>query len=152
MIDFGSSEFTWFIIGLIIMLAELLLPGFILIFFGIGAWVTALGIALGLLPGFSGQLIVFLLSSVASLVLFRKKGKNYFQGKVSGKLGKYQSLDDIKGQRVVVVNPIRPKNVDGKVEYNGTFWTATADVELPKGAVVEIVERDNLTLHVKPIS
>jgi membrane protein implicated in regulation of membrane protease activity len=147
----AAAELLWFIAGLIMLFAELAMPGFVIIFFGIGAWITALAIWLGLVNTFSAQLVTFLVSSMVSLVLFRKKGMRYFGGKISGKLAPEQSLDDIKGEKAVVVNAIKPRSLDGKVEFNGTMWTAESDVEIAPGAVVEVVERTNLTLKVKPL-
>lgn len=151
MLDSGSSELVWFVVGLILLLAEFAIPGLIIIFFGIGAWFTALLIGLGIIESFNLQLIVFLVSSLASLIFLRKKGKKYFEGRVSGKLSAEQSLDDISGEKAVVTSTIIPKKVGGKVEYNGTTWEAESDVTLEPGLTVEIVTRKNLTLVVKPI-
>jgi len=98
------------------------------------------------------QLIVFLVSSVASLVLFRKQGKNYFQGRVSGKVDDVSRLDDVRGERAMVVEEIIPNSLSGKVEFRGTVWNADADTTISKGTPVEVVERTDLTLKVKPIS
>jgi len=35
------SALLWFLLGLGVMALELVLPGFVIIFFGIGAWITA---------------------------------------------------------------------------------------------------------------
>jgi membrane protein implicated in regulation of membrane protease activity len=145
---FGSLNpiLVWFLVGLVFLLAELALPGFVIIFFGIGAWITALLLLLGLLKSFNSQLLVFLATSVASLIIFRKKGRSIFEGKTSGKLAPDQSLDDIKGEKVVVVEAILPEKVGGKVEFHGTLWEAESDVPIEKGAVVEIVGRARIVI------
>jgi len=79
MFSTDSSELLWFVVGLVFMLAELALPGFVIIFFGIGAWVTAVCVALGIVDSFNGQLAIFLISSILTLVLFRKQGKKFFK-------------------------------------------------------------------------
>lgn len=149
---FGIENVTlmWFFVGLFLVLAELAAPGFIIIFFGIGAWITTIMILLGLAPTFNIQLLIFLFSSVASLLLFRKKGKQIFEGKVSGMLKPGQSIDEIKGGKAVVMRAIQPPKT-GRVEYHGTLWEAQSDVAIPDGAIVEIIERVNLTLRVKPL-
>lgn len=147
-----NPELLWFIVGLVFIVAELMMPGFIIFFFGIGAWMTALGAGLGILPSFNLQLVTFLLSSGLSLALFRKQGKKYFEGKVSGKLEPGQDLEDIRGQRAVVIAPIQPNAVGGKVEYHGTVWQASSTVAIENGVEVEITERKNLVLHVKPLA
>jgi membrane protein implicated in regulation of membrane protease activity len=135
----------------VLLLAELALPGFVVIFFGIGAWITALAVATGLVDSLTMQLVVFLASSLVCLVLFRRQGQQYFRGKVSGQLHPGESLDDIRGERAVVTADIQPNSLTGKVEYHGTTWMAQADSPIASGTVVEIIERTNLVLKVKPV-
>lgn len=151
MFDAESSELLWFIIGLVFMLAELAIPGFVVIFFGIGAWITALCAALGLVDSFNAQVAVFLVSSILTLVLFRKQGKKYFRGRVSGIAGAEDALDNLRGQKAVALSDLVPKALGGKVEFNGTVWEAESDMRISKGTTVEIVERKNLVLIVKPL-
>ena len=148
----SQAELYWFLLGLALMLSELALPGFVIIFFGIGAWVTAVCIWLGFADAFNTQLIIFLVSSVLSLVVFRKQGKEYFRGRVSGKLDDITTLDDVKGGHARVVEDIIPSHLSGKVEFHGTNWNAVADAEIKKGTPVEILGREDLTLRVKPIN
>ncbi|MBI5473670.1 MAG: NfeD family protein [Ignavibacteriae bacterium] len=148
----SQAELYWFLLGLALMLSELALPGFVIIFFGIGAWVTAACIWLGFADALNTQLLIFIISSVLSLVLFRKQGKDYFRGRVSGKLDDVAKLDDVKGDRALVVEDIVPARLSGKVEFHGTNWNAVADAEIKKGTPVEILGREDLTLRVKPIN
>ena len=67
----SRPELVWFIIGLIFFLLELVLPGFFIFFFGVGAWVTAL-LCLIAEPGVNIQALVFAVTSVLSLVALRK--------------------------------------------------------------------------------
>ena len=152
MYGIDSAVLVWFFIGFLLIITELVMPGFIVIFFGVGAWVTCLLLELGLIHSFNAQLIVFLLASGASLLLFRKKGKNLFDGKKSGKLGPFESLDDYIGKRAVVAEAIKPGDPTGKVEFNGTRWNAESAESLPAGEPVEIIKRENLTLVVKSLS
>jgi len=152
MLEVSNAELYWFLGGLILILAELALPGFIVIFFGIGAWLTALCIWMGFIETLSSQLVVFLVTSLLSLLLFRKQGKKYFQGKVSGKVDDVSTLDNVSGERAIVIEDIIPRSLSGKVEFHGTQWNAAAETEIKKGTTVEILRRNDLTLTVKPIS
>lgn len=147
----SQSELYWFLLGLVLLVAELVLPGFVIVFFGIGAWITALCIFLGITTTINAQLLVFIGSSLVTLVLFRKRGERYFTGRVSRKLDDVAALDDVKGERAVVIEDILPANMSGRVEFHGTSWKATADREIKTGTPVEIVARENLTLRVKPV-
>ncbi len=148
----SQSELYWFLLGLALLLSELILPGFVIMFFGIGAWITALCILLGITENFNVQLLIFLGSSLLTLVLFRKRGQKYFQGRVSRTVDDVAALDDVKGERAIVVEDILPATLSGKVEFHGTNWKATAAQEIRKGTPVEILARENLTLTVKPIN
>jgi membrane protein implicated in regulation of membrane protease activity len=152
MLDNASAELMWFLLGLVLLVSELALPGFVIIFFGFGAWITALLVGVGLTPSFNAQLIVFLVSSVLCLAIFRRKGKRLFDGKVTRIWNPESSMDDVRGQRAVVLQVITPGTPGGRVEFHGTSWSAVADVMIPAGQMVEITAQDNLTLHVKPLS
>ena len=152
MLDNASAELLWFLVGLVLLVSELALPGFVIVFFGVGAWITALLVGFGLLPSFNAQLLVFLISSVLCLVVFRRKGKRLFEGKVTRILNPESSMDDVRGQRAVVLQAITPGAPGGRVEFHGTPWSAESDVAIPAGQMVEITGQDNLTLHVKPLS
>jgi len=95
---------------------------------------------------------VFLVSSVLALALFRRKGKRLFEGKVSRVWNPQSSMEDLRGQRAVVLLQITPGMPGGRVEFHGTSWNAEADVAIPVGQSVEIAGQDNLTLRVKPIA
>jgi inner membrane protein len=152
MLDNASAELLWFLVGLVLLVSELALPGFVIIFFGFGAWITALLVGFGLLPSFNAQLLVFLITSVLCLAVFRKKGKRLFEGKVTRVWNPESSMDDVRGQRAIVLQPITPGTPGGRVEFHGTSWNAEADVMIPIGQMVEITGQDNLTLRVKPLS
>lgn len=152
MIDSMNPVLLWFLVGLVLALAELVIPGLIIIFFGIGAWIVALATSLGVIESFNEQLLVFLACSLLSLVIFRKHGQRYFEGRVTGTLAPYESLDDFQGGKAVVTNAIIPKHLGGKVEFNGTIWDAESEFELAPGAAVQVYARNNLTLKVKPLN
>jgi membrane protein implicated in regulation of membrane protease activity len=143
-----SPELIWFLVGLVLLLAEFILPGLVIAFFALGAWVVA---AVCLLRPLSinGQLGLFIGASVLSLVVARKWVAGMFKGFTTGKHDTSVDLDDFVGQRAVVTKAIASK-LPGKVEFHGTNWTAEAPEDIAEGTVVEIVAKNNLTLKVKP--
>ena len=68
---FSRPEIFWFILGLGLFLLELVMPGFIIFFFGLGAWITALVCLIGN-PGTNLQIIIFALSSAVLLIALRR--------------------------------------------------------------------------------
>jgi len=145
--EYLRPELIWFLIGIALLVLEFMLPGLIVFFFGVGACIVAL-VCLFTNIGINSQLIIFILSSVASLVLLRKWLKGIFMGHVTSKQDITQDLEDFVGQRAVVVQKITPK-MPGKVELHGTNWEAEADEEIEEGQAVEVIGKDNITLKVK---
>lgn len=139
-----SPGVIWFIIGLVLMLTEFTLPGLIIFFFGIGAWITAASYFV-LHNGLTGQLTIFLITSLISLVLFRKslKAKLFKTGDYRDNEG-----DEYVGQQAVVTEHIAAGQ-NGKVKFHGTSWIATSSEEIGKGETVVIEDRNNLTLTVR---
>lgn len=140
------SVLFWFILGVVLFIIELVVPGFVLMFFGIGAWITAILTWAGVIQSFPWQVVIFISSSVITLFLFRSRLSNYFKGKSSDS---EDSLISVKGQKAIVKKEITPGELGGKVEFNGTRWNAEAEEFIPEGTVVQIVERKNLVLKVK---
>lgn len=143
------AELLWFIIGFVLLLSELAIPSFILMFFGIGAWATSLAALVGLAPNLAIQLIIFAAVSVLSLVLFRRKAKSMGRGHVAMRSAHNKDDVSLVGSIGVVIEPIQPGQL-GKVELHGTAWNATSETAIKKGDFVEVISRDNLTLTVKP--
>ncbi len=145
------SALWWFLIGLGIMLVELALPGFVIIFFGIGAWITALFAWLGVLDSLNAQLLAFVGTSIVSLLALRGWLQRTLQGRVSDTELSDTHLDDFIGHKAKVTVAISPDSTDGRVDFRGTGWPASAKVAIPAEATVRIVSKDNLTLRVEPI-
>jgi len=144
-----ENSLFWFLLGIALMLLELVLPGFVVIFFGIGALITALLTYAGVLNDIILQLVVFVAASIFTLVIFRKRWSSSFKGNVARTLKKGESIDNIAGDKVIVKAEIIPGQMGGKVEYNGTNWDADSDEQINEGEVAVIVERINLRLKVK---
>lgn len=151
----GFSALIWFIAGVVFFLLELAIPGFVIFFFGIGAWVVGIAALFGL-ENLTIQLIIFLAVSILSLIFFRKKVHGIFKGKAKtfdskddDKLGEF--IEDVIGKKAKVIVDIIPGDINGKVEFRGTQWEAEADEEIKAGAVVEIIGRDSITLKVKAV-
>ena len=139
----------WFIVGLVFLVLELMAPGLVIVFFGIGAWIVA-AICLLIPISLNTQLIIFIVSSALVLLALRNKFKTLFHGHTSDIQNQNKDMDDFIGQRAVVKETIIPHR-SGKVEFNGSLWNADAAEEIAVGEDVQVVGRDNLRLKVKKI-
>jgi membrane protein implicated in regulation of membrane protease activity len=147
--DFLSPEIIWFLVGLVLFIMEFILPGLIIAFFGVGAWIVAI-VCLITDIGINTQLIIFIAASVLSLLCLRKWLKGVFLGHAVSKQNLNENLEEFIGQKAVVKEKIMPKS-GGKVEFHGTNWEAEADEEIAEGTVVQITGKDNITLKVKSL-
>ena len=143
-----NYSLIWFIIGIIFLFSELIMPGFIIFFFGIGGLVTSLSVYLFDIESVIIQIIIFLAPSMLSLALLR----NFFSKLFKGKVGSDKLLhDEFIGKKAMTIKEIKPNSLKGKVEFNGTQWDADSEFYIDKDTVVEITERRDLTLIVKPV-
>lgn len=147
--DFLKPEFIWALVGLVLLLLEFVMPGLIIFFFAVGAWIVALTCLFWDIS-INTQLIIFIAGSVVLLLGLRQWLKGIFMGHVYSKQPKGQDLTEYIGQKVTVTETIIPPRT-GKVEVNGVEWKAAADTKIPAGQMVEVIGRESLTLTVKPL-
>lgn len=141
-----KPEVVWFIVGIILMLMEMAVPGLVIIFFGIGAIVVSL-ICMVASPSLTVQLIIFIVVSSLSLALLRSWFKTRFFSSTDGMTGDPTVLDEFTGKTAVAETAILP-GMPGRVEFKGTHWKAESDQEIAAGEVVVVLEKDNITLKV----
>jgi len=146
-----SPALIWFLIGVVFLVSELFVPGFILIFFAAGSWVTALFAWLSG-AGLTAQIALFVISSLVLLFALRKIGLKTFQGETRENTD--GQMNDVKiGKNAVVTKAIAP-HAPGEIKIMGSFWRAVADAEIEAGTsvIVESQEsEDGLTFRVKLI-
>ncbi len=146
---FLEPEVIWSLLAIALLLLELALPGLIILFFAIGAFVVALICFITDIP-LSIQLLIFIAASIVSLVALRRWLKAIFMGHIASKQNTGQQLSEFVGEKAVATTIITPK-AGGRVELHGTSWLAEAEEEIPEGAVVRIIGKDNITFKVKPL-
>ena len=144
-----EPQWIWLIIGLLLILSEFVMPGLLMIFFGLGACIVSTvcffrDISINI------QLGIFITTSVVSLLLLRGCLKSIFVGHVSDKHNTSEDLTDYIGQKAIVKKTIHEKT-GGKIEFHGTDWHAEAEYEIPEGTPVEITGKESLTLKVKKL-
>jgi membrane protein implicated in regulation of membrane protease activity len=127
------SGVVWFVIGIGFFLTEMFVPAFVLLFFGIGAWVTA-GITF-FTPLLEMQALCFILSSLLSLILLRSRLRSVFSGQSRKPSG--QTEHPMTGRRGVVSKRILPNEV-GEISSGGSYWMAVSESDIPEGSQVKV--------------
>lgn len=146
-----SPSLIWFLVGVAFLIAELIMPAFILIFFAAGCWIAAVVVWIFDIE-LTKQILVFLVSSLILLFTLRKYSLKIFRGKTQDEIDDHYSDSKI-GKTAIVTKKITP-NVPGEIKVMGSFWRATANEEIEEGRSVLIEQKeseDGLTFKVKPV-
>lgn len=135
---------AWIIGGLILAALEMIVPGFVLLWFGVAAVVT--GILALFVHNWVVQLAVFAGLS-AALVLTSQL--------ISRRLTKPESepvgANRMRGVEGRVVRDIEASGF-GRVKVGGEEWRATADQSIAVGKKVKVIEVKGTHLVVEPVS
>ena len=140
---FSNTPVLWFLAGFIFFLLEFIVPGLVLFFFAIGAWVVAV-LSLFIDIPINLQLVIFLASSVLTILLFRK----WIRKIIMTKRSLSEIEDEFIGKSGTAETFIGPEN-DGKVEFKGTTWNARSEDTIQKGEKVIITGNQSIILIVK---
>ena len=129
----------WVIIGLILVVAEMLIPSFFLLWFGIGAFVAAFLAYLESSMGvqFGGFLATSLLLLIFSRTIFKSR-------LLESPAGTPTNVDALVGQKGIVTAKIEGALKPGNIKVAGQNWAAVcdddADAVIEKDAIVEVLE------------
>lgn len=140
----------WFVVGLALVLLEFAAPGVILVFFGLGAWVTVAAVKLGWAETLAVQMVWFAVSSAVLLFGLRRLFKSWFTG-FSSSRDTGSDLDEFTGQEVVVISAVHGRE-RGLVEFKGAHWSARAtdgEAAFEPGERVRITAVDGLCLLIR---
>ncbi|HWS55662.1 MAG TPA: NfeD family protein [Pyrinomonadaceae bacterium] len=112
----------WTILGIVLIIAEIFTPGFVLMWFGVGALVAAFGSYLGL--GLAAQFVLFILVSSLLTALSRTIFVNYFSHANGAGGGLRSGAEALPGQVGTVVTSSSGALNEGAVKVFGSTWTA----------------------------
>ncbi|MES3628560.1 MAG: NfeD family protein [Longimonas sp.] len=147
--DADLLTWTFFLGGFLLMVLELLIPGGIAFFLGVGGILTGLLTLTGLISDPLGAALVWLFTSTALTIALRPIAMRYFGGDFS--LAMTNEDAEAMGQVVHVVEETGDDD-PGRIRFRGATWDArTTEGRLPKGAKARILYRDNLTWVIEPV-
>ncbi len=144
-----NCAWLWIYAGAILMLLELVSPGFVIFFFGLSAATVGLcRFALGDLFTTTWQLAAFSAFSILYLIFLRRWMTNLFSGKSERTAVDFDN--ESVGRLGTVTEEIKPP-LTGRVMIGDAEWTAAADVPLAVGTNVKVVSQTNLTMKVEAV-
>lgn len=141
---------TWLLVGLFMMLAEILLPGMVSVFLGLGAVAVAFMWRGGMLETHLEAVATWVLISLVFLLFIRQFFVKLFPGETSHQ----NTSEDVDhfGKIVTVTEDIPPGG-EGRIQYLGTSWPATcSEGTIVRGARARLVHRTNIGWMVQAVS
>ena len=137
----------WAAAGLLLLIAEIFVPGFFLLCLGIGCAGGSIAAAVG--AGTSIQLLAFsVFASVAFFTIRPMLMKRFWRASDTK-----TNMDAVVGKRGKVSQDFDPSLRLGRVAVAGDDWRAecTTDRALRIGDLIEVVRVDSNTLIVEPV-
>ncbi len=139
---------TWVIIGLALIGFEMITPGFVIIWFGVGALSAALAAYLGFT--LTVQLLSFTLTT-ALLLTYTQRIAAKVRGNVKAVKTNYSAL---VGQKAIVTQAISAATGLGVVKVLGEEWSAFAETarDIAAGEKVEVISVAGVRLTVRALA
>lgn len=139
----------WLVLGILLIILELVLPGAVVVFLGLGALLVALALYLGLVEGWLSAFTLWFISSLLLIIVLRSILQRYLpEGEAE-----VQSTDedlDAYGAVVEVAEAMSPEQA-GRIRFRGTTWPAICyECALSPGEKAKIIHRENLLWVVEP--
>lgn len=141
-----TPALIWIILGIFLILSELIATSIVAVFLGLGALATGALLYLGTINSLAIQLWVFSGISLLSLLIARRRLKQFFVGGTIKKNQQSDFLQEAIGQRVKVVTSFNQGA--GRVELNGVQWTAYSEEVLSQGDTAWITHNEGIELYV----
>ena len=135
-----SIYLIWFLVGICFLIAEFIMPTFILFFFAIGSIIVSI-ISVFYSLSINFQIILFALSSLISLLLLRNYLKDVFKGNESKGEDQYFNHSVNANDNIAVISKRIDPNAFGEIKYKGTFYKAQSDRIIEEGKTVKVLNK-----------
>jgi hypothetical protein len=141
-----AGHFLWWILALLLIAGELLVPGYFLLWIGLAA--AAMGVLLWFVPGMGllAQAIVFGLLAFAACLAYARWVRPKLERRTPGSERLNRRAEQMIGQRYELIEAI--VNGRGKARVGDGQWLVNGP-DLPVGSTVEVIAVDSGTLQVR---
>jgi inner membrane protein len=143
-----AAHYLWWIVALVLIAIEVIMPGYFMLWIGIGA--AATGLLVLLLPDLSllAQSIAFAVLAFVSCAVYWYGLRPRLQRDEPGDERLNRRGEQLIGKRYVLIEAI--VNGRGKARVGDGQWLVSGP-DLPAGSTVEVVAVDGTTLKVRPV-
>ncbi len=141
-----NPHYLWWILALLLITGEILLPGYFLLWIGLAA--AAMGVLLWLLPalGLLAQAVLFALLALVACVLYARFLRPRLERRAPGDERLNRRGEQMIGQRYVLCEAI--VNGRGKAQVGDGQWLVSGP-DLPLGSTVQVLAVEGTTLQVR---
>ncbi|MFC5740187.1 NfeD family protein [Dyella tabacisoli] len=141
-----ATHYLWWIVALLLIAAEVVLPGYFMLWIAIGAALT--GLFLLLAPGLSmlAQAMLFVVLAFLSCVAYWYWLRPKLQRSEPGDARLNRRGEQLIGQRYVLIEAI--VNGRGRARVGDGQWLVSGP-DLPLGSTVEVIAVEGTTLKVR---
>jgi inner membrane protein len=143
-----AAHYLWWILALVLIAVEVMMPGYFMLWIGIGA--AATGLLVLAMPGLSllAQSLIFVLLAFVSCVVYWYAVRPALQKDEQNDGRLNRRAEQLIGGRYVLIEAI--VNGRGKANVGDGQWLVSGP-DLPVGSTVEVVAVDGATLKVRPV-
>jgi membrane protein implicated in regulation of membrane protease activity len=143
------TPLIWLAVGVILMAVEIVAPGFIIFWFGLGAALTALLSFTGIIESEAIQWLIFFASSILFLTLWFGVLKKKLHPDTDDDQ-RDPTLFKLRGKCITRIEPGKPGEVDLYEPYHGlTKWKAESSGVIEINDEVQVLEASGIKLIVK---
>ena len=142
------SWIVWLMLGVVLIVAEIFTLGFVLFWFGLGAFAAAIAGYFG--AGFGIQFAIFSIASIGLTVMSRTIFANYFAHGEGDRIK--MGIESLPGKVGTVTTSSNGALNEGAVKVFGSVWTAfpaEGEAPLTEGEKVEVVELRGSSIYVR---
>ncbi len=140
-----ATHYGWWLLALVLIGAEILAPGFFMLWIGIAA--AAMGLIVLIVPDlmFPMEVVLFVLLSLASCFLYWKFIR-HVRDTLTDQPLLNRRAEQYVGRKYILDSAII--NGHGKARVGDSLWMVEGP-ELPAGSPIEVVSVDGTTLRVR---
>lgn len=149
--DYLSNPLFWLALGLALIISELVVSGFVVMFLGFSAVVVATLLQFSIISSWMAALTLWLVVSIILIASLR----SFLQGIFPGETSTGSTDDDAaaRGSICVAITPIANDHAEGQILFRDSTWSAQSLTRsIPSGARVKLVTREGLVWFVEPVT
>ncbi len=148
--DANTMTWIWLIVGVVLMVSEVVIPGLVVVFLGLTAVLVAVGRWIGWIDGLADSFTYWFVLSLVITMSLRGIVSKLTPGEIS-----FKPVDEDKeaiGRLVDVVEDTGSDHENGRIRFRGTSWKAVTEFgQVFRGQKARIYGRKDMVWIIDPV-